>query len=70
MTAAFLGAHAGIVEDSFANSAAYLRGWLDVLRVKDHKTWLVKAASDAQRAADYVLGTAPENPATTDRPVN
>lgn len=56
MTAAFLGAHAGIIEDGFENSAAYLRGWLGVLQVKDHRTWLVKAASDAQRAADYVLG--------------
>lgn len=58
MAAAFLGASAGIVEDGFENSAAYLKGWLDVLRVKDNKTWLVKAASDAQRAADYILGAA------------
>lgn len=56
MTAAFLGASAGIIEDGFENSAAYLQGWLEVLKVKDNKTWLVKAASDAQRAADYVLG--------------
>jgi antirestriction protein ArdC len=56
MTAAFLGASAGIIEDGFDNSAAYLRGWLDVLKVKDNKTWLVKAASEAQKAADYVLG--------------
>lgn len=56
MTAAFLGARAGIIEDDFENSAAYLRGWLDVLRVKDNKTWLVKAASEAQKAADYILG--------------
>lgn len=56
MAAAFLGASAGIIEDGFENSAAYLHGWLDVLKVKDHKTWLVKAASEAQKAADYVLG--------------
>ena len=56
MTAAFLGAQAGIIEDGFENSAAYLHGWLEVLKVKDNKTWLVKAASDAQKAADYVLG--------------
>ncbi len=56
MSAAFLGAHAGIVEDGFANSAAYLHGWLEVLRVKEHRTWLIKAASEAQRAAEYVLG--------------
>ena len=56
MTAAFLGASAGIIEDGFENSAAYLHGWLTVLKVKDNKTWLIKAASEAQRAADYVLG--------------
>lgn len=56
MTAAFLGAHAGIIEDDFENSAAYLRGWMDVLKVKDHKTWLIRAASEAQKAVDYILG--------------
>ena len=60
MTAAFLGAHAGIIEDGFENSAAYLQGWLSVLQAKDNKTWLVKAASDAQRAADYILGQSQE----------
>ena len=58
MTAAFLGASAEIIEDGFENSAAYLRGWLEVLRVKENRTWLVRAASEAQRAADYVLGAA------------
>ncbi|MFO1459294.1 MAG: zincin-like metallopeptidase domain-containing protein [Verrucomicrobiota bacterium] len=58
MTAAFLGAYAGIVEDAQENSAAYLKGWMDVLRVHDHRTWLIKAAAEAQRAANYVLGTA------------
>ena len=56
MTAAFLGAHAGIIEDGFENSAAYLKSWMDVLRVKEHKTWLVRAASEAQKAADFILG--------------
>lgn len=62
MTAAFLSAHAGIVEDGFENSAAYLRGWMDVLKVRDHKTWLVKAASEAQKAVDFVLGVPPPRP--------
>lgn len=56
MTAAFLGAHAGIIEDDFENSAAYLKGWLDALRVKDNKRWLVQAASEAQKAANHILG--------------
>lgn len=59
MTAAFLGAHAGIVEDGQENSAAYLKGWMTVLRVHDHRTWLVKAAAEAQRAANYILGMQP-----------
>jgi antirestriction protein ArdC len=58
MTAAFLGAHAGIIEDDFENSAAYLKGWLEVLRVKDNKRWLVQAASEAQKAANHILGEA------------
>ena len=58
MTAAFLGASAEIIEDGFENSAAYLRGWLEVLRVKENRTWLVRAASETKRAADYVLGAA------------
>ena len=56
MAAAFLATHAGIVEDDLQQSAAYLKGWLDVLRVPDHKNWLIKAASEAQKAADYILG--------------
>lgn len=55
MTAAFLGAHAGIIEDDFENSAAYLKSWLDVLKVSNHKKWLVQAASEAQKAANYIL---------------
>lgn len=56
MTAAFLGAHAGIIEDGFENSAAYLKSWMDALQVKEHKTWLIRAASEAQKAADFILG--------------
>ncbi len=65
MTAAFLSAHAGIVEDDFDNSAAYLKGWMDVLRVKEHKTWLIRAASEAQKAVNYILGT-PEDDGQAD----
>ena len=56
MTAAFLGVHAGIIEDNFENSVSYLRSWLEVLSVKDNKRWLVQAASEAQKAASYILG--------------
>ncbi|MEM1085136.1 MAG: ArdC-like ssDNA-binding domain-containing protein [Verrucomicrobiota bacterium] len=56
MGAAFLTAHAGIVMDEFENSAAYLQGWLSVLKAKQNRRWIVEAASQAQRACDFVLG--------------
>ncbi|MEI8294974.1 MAG: ArdC-like ssDNA-binding domain-containing protein, partial [Alphaproteobacteria bacterium] len=57
MGAAFLGAHAGIFEDQSENSAAYLAGWLKALKGADAKTWIIRAASQAQKAADYILGS-------------
>ena len=59
MTAAFVGASVGMVEEGFENNAAYLQGWLSMLKVKDNRTWLVKAASEAQKAADFILGAKP-----------
>lgn len=56
MTASFLNAHAGIIEDEIDNSAAYLQSWINALRSKDAKTWLIRAASQGQKAADYILG--------------
>jgi len=57
MGAAFLCAHAGIFEDQSENSAAYLAGWLKALKGADAKTWIIRAASQAQKAADYILNT-------------
>jgi len=56
MGAAFLNAHAGIFEDQSENSAAYLAGWLKALKGSDAKTWVIRAASQAQKAADFILG--------------
>ena len=56
MGAAFLGTEAGIVRDHHEQSAAYLQGWLDVLRVQEHRRWIVQAANQAGRAADFILG--------------
>jgi len=56
MGAAFLGIEAGIVRDEHEQSAAYLKGWLDTLRVEEHRRWIVQAANQAGRAADFVLG--------------
>ena len=56
MGAAFLGMEAGIVRDEYERSAAYLKGWLDALREQDHQRWIVHAANQAGRAADFILG--------------
>ena len=53
MSSAYLCAEAGI-ESTLSNSAAYLKGWLEVLR--GDTRMIVTAASAAQRAADFVLG--------------
>ena len=62
MGAAFLCGHAGI-ETTMQNSAAYLQNWLEQL--KNDKTLIVQAAAQAQKAADFILGTKfEESPAT------
>lgn len=59
MGASFLAAFAGIDHDGHEESAAYLQGWLEVLRAKNHERWIVEAASKAQAAADYILNVKP-----------
>ncbi|HWB02943.1 MAG TPA: ArdC-like ssDNA-binding domain-containing protein [Verrucomicrobiales bacterium] len=59
MGAAFLAMEAGIVTDRHEQSAAYLNGWLTALRAKEHRRWIVTAASQAAKAADYVLNRTP-----------
>lgn len=55
MGASFLCATAGIDYDHVtSNSAAYLAGWLEVLRAD--KRFIFKAAAGAQKAANYILG--------------
>lgn len=44
----------GFVDVTFDNSTAYIQSWLRNL--KDDKTLIVKAASQAQKAIDYILG--------------
>jgi antirestriction protein ArdC len=55
MGAAFLGLEADIVRDSHEQSAAYLQSWLQVLRVTEHKRWIITAAAHATKAADFIL---------------
>jgi len=58
MGAAFLGIETHIVSDAHKQSAAYLQSWLNVLRVKDHKRWIVQAASQAGKAAAFIMNRA------------
>lgn len=51
-TAAFLCAETGI-ENTITNSTAYIQNWLGVL--KNNRQMLLTAASQAQKATDYIL---------------
>jgi antirestriction protein ArdC len=53
--AAMLCGMTGIENRTIENSASYLRTWID--RLKSDSRLIVTAASSAQRAADYILGT-------------
>ena len=55
MGAAFICGHCGIESATIENSASYIAGWLRRLR-GDHRL-VVTAAAQAQKAADYILGT-------------
>lgn len=61
MGAAMLCGITGIAPATLENSAAYLRSWIDALH--GDSRLLVSAASQAQKAADYIRGTN-----TADRP--
>lgn len=62
MGAAFLSGHAGIVERTLDNSAAYIQSWL--ARLKEDKRLIVQAAAAAQKAADFILGRKYDEPET------
>lgn len=56
----FLSAHFGIdTSESFTNSTAYLQGWVKSFEQKPDM--LIKAAAQAQKAVDYILGTTPSH---------
>ena len=57
MAAAMLCGEAGIVNKTIDNSAAYIQGWLKKLR--QDQRFVVQAASQAQKAADCILGVRP-----------
>ena len=56
MGASFLAGYCGIDNLTINNSAAYLANWLDTL--KNDSRMVLVAASQAQKAADLILGVA------------
>lgn len=50
--ACFVCSQAGITPD-YENSASYIQGWLS--RLQNEKRWIITAAGQAQKAADYIL---------------
>ncbi len=54
MGAAMLCAECGI-QSTLENSAAYCKGWAEAIR-QNPANMIIKVASQAQRAADYILG--------------
>lgn len=60
MGSAFIAGMTGIAAQTLPQSAAYLSSWIRVL--KGDKTLLVKAAAQAQKAAELILGTTPPDP--------
>ena len=57
--ASMLCAVSSIEQKTIENSAAYIQGWLKVL--KNDKKCLVLAAAQAQKAADFILNRQPDN---------
>lgn len=49
----YLSAFAGIEAKEFANSVAYIQGWLE--RLRGDKKFIIHASSQAQKAVDYIL---------------
>lgn len=60
MAASLLVALTGVANDSadYSQNAAYIGGWLR--KLKQDKKLLVSAASQAQKAADYIMGSGSE----------
>jgi antirestriction protein ArdC len=61
MGAAFLCAEAGISPAVIENQAAYIQGWLE--KLGRDKRMVVSAATQAQKAADYILNVTYEQEA-------
>lgn len=51
--ASYLSSHTGIVMDDLAGNAAYIQGWLKVLR--NDRRFIVHASAQAQKAVEFIL---------------
>jgi antirestriction protein ArdC len=60
MTSAFLCAKCGIDNEVIESQASYIEGWMKA--IKDDHRLIVTAASQAQRAANYIQGITYEIP--------
>ena len=54
MGSAMLCGTCGIENETIENQSAYIKGWLSELR--SDKKFLIQAAAQAQKAADFILG--------------
>lgn len=57
ITSTFVCAATGIIPPDIQNSSAYIAHWLEALSSKDHQKWIIRAASAATKASDYILNT-------------
>lgn len=54
MTACFVAGELGFIPQTIDNSTAYIQSWLRALKSKDNRNLVVSAASQAQKAFDYI----------------
>lgn len=54
-TSAFLCGHCGILKETERNNTAYIQSWIKAL--KNDKSQLIKAGSQAQKAYNYIINT-------------
>jgi antirestriction protein ArdC len=56
--ASYLNSYTGNPTKNLKNNAAYIKGWLEILKKDKH--FIIQASAQAQRATDYILNITPE----------
>ena len=59
ITACFMAGELGFISETIENSGAYIQSWLRALKSKDNRNMIVSAASQAQKAFDYIMDRKP-----------